>query len=162
MAVIRPACVEDAGRCAQIYAPFVENSWVSFETEAPDASEMARRIAIARQTHDWLVAEQDGGIAGYAYGSSHRERRAYRQSCDVTVYVDPACARSGIGSALYAALFESLAKSGKHAVFAGVALPNAASLALHKALGFTSVGVYHEVGWKMGAWRDVQWLEKLL
>lgn len=162
MATVRPACVEDAGRCAQIYAPFVENSWVSFETEAPDESEMVRRIENAQKTHDWLVAERTGVIAGYAYGSSHRERRAYQQSCDVTVYVDPSYLRCGIGSALYAALFDSLTKLGKHAVFAGVALPNEASLELHKALGFTSVGVYKEVGWKMGAWRDVEWLQKLL
>jgi phosphinothricin acetyltransferase len=129
--------------------------------EPPDAAEMARRIAEYAASHAWLVAERGGRVAGYAYGSPHRSRAAYASSCDVAVYVDPACARQGIGRALYAELLPLLAAR-YHAAFAGIALPNKASVALHEAMGFTPVGIYREVGWKMGAWRDVGWWQRLL
>jgi len=124
---------------------------------------MARRIAAYSAGHAWLIAEDaDGTIAGYAYGSPHRERAAFQTSCDVAVYVDPSHARRGIGRALYAALLPALAERGYHAAFAGIALPHEASIALHEAMGFTLVGIYREVGWKMGAWRDVGWWQRLL
>jgi len=159
---IRPATVADAGRCAAIYAPFVTDCWVSFETTPPDSTEMGHRIEKALVFYDWLVAEVDGIVAGYAYGSQHRAREAYQGSCDVTIYIDPAYSRQGVGRALYGALFEQLKERGYHALFAGIALPNDASLGLHQSLGFTSVGIYREVGWKMGGWRDVEWLQRLL
>lgn len=137
-------------------------SWVSFELDAPGTEEMARRIAQFGTSHAWLVAEAGGAVAGYAYGSPHRSRAAYASSCDVAVYVDPARARRGIGRALYAALFPLLAAKGSHAAFAGIALPNAASVGLHETMGFTQVGVYREVGWKLGGWRDVGWWQRLL
>jgi L-amino acid N-acyltransferase YncA len=123
---------------------------------------MARRIESYRASHAWLVAEIGGAIAGFAYGSPHRERAAYASSCDVAVYVDPAHARQGVGRALYAALLPILAGKGLHAAFAGIALPNDASVGLHEAMGFTPVGIYREVGWKMGGWRDVGWWQRLL
>ena len=123
---------------------------------------MAGRIAAYGASHAWLVAEVDGSVAGYAYSSPHRERAAYASSCDVAVYVDPAHARQGIGRALYAELLPLLAGKGFHAAFAGIALPNEASVGLHEAMGFTSVGIYREVGWKLGAWRDVGWWQRLL
>jgi L-amino acid N-acyltransferase YncA len=162
MIAIRSATVADAARCAEIYAPFVTDSWVSFELDAPDSEEMGRRIARALQSHDWLVAEADGRVLGYAYGSTHRTRAAYQTSCDVAVYVDPGHKRLGIGRSLYEALLPRL-KAGKlHAAFAGIALPNEASIALHRAIGFEPVGTYREVGWKMGGWRDVAWFQRLL
>lgn len=160
--VIRPAVSADASGCAAIYAPFVGDSFVSFETEAPDAAEMARRIAEYGASHAWLVAEAGGHVIGYAYASPHRTRAAYASSCDVAVYVDPAHGRQGIGRALYAALLPRLKDSGFHAAFAGIALPNAGSVGLHEAMGFTPVGIYREVGWKLGAWRDVGWWQRLL
>ncbi len=123
---------------------------------------MARRIAEYAASHAWLVAEIEGRIAGYAYGSPHRTREAYRTSCDVAIYVDPAQSRRAIGRALYSALLPQLAAKGYHAAFAGIALPNSASIALHEAMGFTPVGIYREVGWKMGGWRDVGWWQRLL
>jgi phosphinothricin acetyltransferase len=139
----------------------VRESCISFEIEPPDEAEMARRIAAYSASHAWLVAERDGKVAGYAYGSPHRERAAYASSCDVAVYVDPAHARQGFGRALYARLLPALGEK-YHAAFAGIALPNDASIGLHEAMGFTPVGVYREVGWKMGAWRDVGWWQRLL
>jgi L-amino acid N-acyltransferase YncA len=152
----------DAAASAAIYGPFVIENWVSFELEPPDVGEMARRIARYGASHAWLVAEVDGAVAGYAYGSPHRDRAAYASSCDVAVYVDPAHARRGIGRALDAALLPLLADKGFHAAFAGIALPNPGSVALHEAMGFTPVGVYREVGWKLGGWRDVGWWQRLL
>ena len=159
---VRPASAEDAASCARIYAPFVTDNWVSFEFEPPDAAEMARRIDASRKSHGWLIAKVSGEVAGYAYGSPHRDRAAYSSSCDVAVYVDPAHARQGIGRALYSELLPLLAEKGYHAAFAGIALPNDPSIGLHEAMGFTPVGTYREVGWKLGGWRDVGWWQRLL
>jgi len=162
MIAIRSATVADASRCAEIYAPFVTDSWVSFELDAPDADEMAGRIAKVLNSYDWLVAESDGAVLGYAYGSEHRTRGAYQTSCDVAVYIDPGQARQGLGRALCEALLPRLKARKIHAAFAGIALPNEASIALHRAMGFELVGTYKEVGWKMGGWRDVAWFQRLL
>jgi len=162
MARVRPAKIEDAAACAAIYAPFVTDGAVSFETEAPGADEMAARIARYGASHAWLVAEAQDAVIGYAYASPHRDRAAYASSCDVAVYVDPAFARQGVGRALYGVLLPAMKERGLHAAFAGIALPNAGSVGLHEACGFTPVGVYREVGWKLGAWRDVGWWQRLL
>jgi L-amino acid N-acyltransferase YncA len=162
MPTIRPAIAADAARCSEIYAPYVTNSWISFELVPPDAAEMARRIGDCGDSHGWLVAEVNGKIAGYAYASPHRMRQAYATSADVAVYGDAAFARAGIGRSLYQALFPILKARGVHAVFAGIALPNDASIGLHMAMGFTPVGVYREVGWKMDGWRDVGWWQRVL
>jgi phosphinothricin acetyltransferase len=159
---IRPATVADAPRCAEIYAPFVNDSWVSFELDAPNDAEMAGRITRALHSHDWLVAEVDGLVLGYAYGCDHRTRAAYQTSCDVAVYVDPGYNRRGIGRSLYEALLVRLKAKKMHAAFAGIALPNDASIALHRTMDFELVGTYKEVGWKMGGWRDVAWFQRLL
>ena len=122
---------------------------------------MGQRISEYGASHGWLVAERGGEVVGYTYGSPHRSRAAYASSCDVAVYVAPAVARQGVGRALYGALLPLLAEN-YHAAFAGIALPNAASIALHEAMGFTHLGIYREVGWKLGAWRDVGWWQLLL
>ena len=159
---IRPALASDAKACRAIYAPFVTDSWISFEDSVPDTAEMARRIADYGKSHAWLIAEIDGDVAGYAYASPHRTRGAYRTSCDVAVYVSPDFAGQGVGKRLYGELLPQLADKGFHAAFAGIALPNPASIGLHEACGFTPVGVYREVGWKLGGWRDVSWWQTLL
>ena len=152
----------DAASCAAIYAPFVRDGWVSFEAEPPGAVEMAARIARYGASHAWLVAERGGQLAGYAYASPHRARAAYASSCDMPVYVDPALARAGVGRVLYGALIPAMNAQGLHAAFAGIALPNAGSVGLHEAMGFTAIGIYREVGWKLGNWRDVGWWQRLL
>lgn len=160
---IRPATANDAGSCAALYRPYVTDNWVSFETEPPGAGEMTSRIRSYGASHAWLIAQDaDSELLGYAYGSPHRTRAAYGTSVDVAVYVSAAHARRGIGRALYGALLPLMRDKGAHAAFAGIALPNPASIALHEACGFTPVGIYHEVGWKLGAWRDVGWWQRLL
>lgn len=162
LTIIRPATESDAAVCAAIYAPFVRDNWVSFELDPPDVEEMADRIARHGTSHAWLVAEVDGAVAGYAYGSLHRDRAAYASSCDVAVYVERAHSRQGVGRSLYAELLPLLGDRGFHAAFAGIALPNDASVGLHETMGFTPVGIYREVGWKLGGWRDVGWWQRLL
>jgi len=157
---IRLATPADAAAIADIYAPFCgDESVVSFETAPPTAAEMAGRIAKTTALYPWLVAEDATGIRGYVYASRHRERAAYRWAAEVTVYLRPDSRGRGLGAALYGVLFELLRAQGFHRAFAGIALPNPASIGLHTALGFRHVGVYHGIGYKAGAWRDVSWWE---
>jgi L-amino acid N-acyltransferase YncA len=142
----------DASACAAIYGPYVCASVVSFEEHPPTVQEMAGRIAAA---HAWVLAEHEGVTLGYAYGSPHRERAAYRWAADVAVYIDSEHHRSGIGRALYTRLFEQLRAIGLWTLCAGITQPNEASNGLHRALGFTPVGTYRRIGWKAGAWHDV-------
>lgn len=160
--LLRPATRHDASACAAIYRPYVTSTWASFELDPPDDAEMARRIEDYGSSHAWFVAEVDGVIAGYAYGCQHRSRAAYASSCDVAIYVAASAAGQGLGRLLYSALLPMLRERGYHAAFAGIAQPNPASVALHLSAGFTPVGVYREVGWKLGDWRDVAWYQRLL
>jgi L-amino acid N-acyltransferase YncA len=166
--VIRDAVAADAGRCAAIYAPYVRDTAISFESEPPSAEEMAARIAAAQRAHAWLVLEDegrdevDGDVVGYAYGGPFMTRAAYQWATAVSVYLDPARHRSGGGRALYEGLFERLAARGHRTALAGIALPNDASVGLHRALGFEPVGTYRRVGWKLGRWHDVAWYQRPL
>jgi phosphinothricin acetyltransferase len=159
---IRNGQERDAPRCAEIYAPYVLDSAISFETDAPSAEEMARRIAAAQEGHAWLVLEDAGDVVGYAYGGPFMARAAYRWSTAVSVYLEQDRRRTGAGRALYEALFERLAARGFRTALAGITLPNEASVGLHRALGFELVGTYRRVGWKAGAWHDVAWLQRPL
>jgi L-amino acid N-acyltransferase YncA len=159
---IRKATAADAAAVQAIYAPIVEHTAISFEEEPPTAAEMARRIADYSATHAFLVAEIGGEVVGYAYGSPHRARAAYRHSAEVSAYVAEDARRTGVGRALYTELLAILTEQGFHAAFAGIALPNPGSVALHEAVGFTPIGVFHQVGFKFGGWHDVGWWERLL
>ncbi len=156
--VIRDAdSARDAAVCAAIYAPYVRDTVISLEERAPTARELAARIQETTKTHPWLIAEDADEVIGYAYATRHRERASYRWATDVTVYVDPTRHRRGAGRALYEALFARLAAQGFRIACAGITLPNQASVGLHEALGFQPVGVYRDIGFKLGAWHDVGW-----
>jgi L-amino acid N-acyltransferase YncA/putative methionine-R-sulfoxide reductase with GAF domain len=157
---LRDVTSDDAEAIARIYAPSVEASADSFEEIAPDAAEIRRRIASTVPAYPWCVVEVDGAVAGYAYACAHRTRAAYRTSVDVSVYVDPAAQRRGLARLLYGAVFRQLAERGYHRAFAGIVTSNEASIAFHRSVGFTPVGVYHEVGYKLGRWHDVSWWER--
>jgi phosphinothricin acetyltransferase len=159
---VRDATRANAAACAGVYAPYVTDTAITFETEVPTAEAMAGRIAVATRTHAWLVAEHDGRVIGYAYGGPYKDRPAYRWSCEVSVYVDRAHHRAGAGRALYEALFERLAARGYLMAVAGMTLPNEASVGLHRALGFEPVGTYRRIGYKHGAWHDVAWTQRAL
>ncbi len=158
-ATIRLAGQADAVAIASIYAPFCEATAVSFEEVAPSSAEMARRIHATTERLPWLVLKDDGTITGYCYASPHRDRAAYRWSVDTTVYIGPEYRRRGVGRALYTAILAVLGRQGYAKAYAGVTLPNPASVGLHEAMGFRLVGVYRGVGYKLGAWHDVAWYQ---
>ncbi len=160
--VIRDARAEDAEALLDIYRPFVTETTVSFELVAPTVEEFKARIAAAQTQWAWLVAEVDGKAAGYAYASAFRTRAAYRFTTEVSAYVDSAHRGRGVARALYERLFEGLISRGYCSAYAGITLPNDASVGFHQALGFTPVGTFHRAGWKFGEWRDVSWWEKRL
>jgi L-amino acid N-acyltransferase YncA len=159
---IRQAKEADAPALAAIYAPYVEETSISFETVVPSVDEFARRIRKVLSAWQYLVAERDGRIVGYAYGGTHRERAAYRFSVEVSAYVDRACHRQGIGRALYAQLFDDLTAKGYCEAFGGITCPNDASIGLHSAMGFTMVGIFRRIGWKFDRWHDVAWMQRSL
>jgi L-amino acid N-acyltransferase YncA len=159
MTTIRLATLADSEPIAAIYAPFCENTSVSFETVAPAPADMAARIQKITTQYPWLVLESDGVVAGYVYASQHRDRVAYQWSVDVTAYTHPNYRRRGVGKALYTSLFELLSHQGYYKAHAGIALPNPGSIGLHEALGMTLVGIYKGVGFKLDAWHDVAWYQ---
>ena len=155
--MIRLATPRDAAGIHAIYAPIVRDTFVSFELEAPTESQLAQRVAATLRIYPWLALEDAEGIAGYAYASEHRERLAYQWSVDVSCYVHPRARGRGAGKALYLALLRVLRAQGFCNAFAGIALPNEASVALHESVGFKPLGIYRNVGYKLGAWHDSGW-----
>jgi L-amino acid N-acyltransferase YncA len=162
MAIIRFANPQDAAQILEIYAPFCNESAVSFELRSPSLTELQQRIQQITQRYPWLVCEQEGTILGYAYASSHRSRAAYQWSVDVAIYSREQYHRCGMGRSLYTSLFQILKLQGFFKAYAGIALPNPSSIGLHQAMGFECVGVYRGVGYKAGAWRDVAWWQLCL
>jgi phosphinothricin acetyltransferase len=160
--IVRDATPEDAAACAAIYAPYVTGTVITFEEAPPTAAEMAQRITEAQSAHAWLVLEDAGRVVGYAYAGPYKTRAAYRWSCEVSVYLNPVFHGRGGGRALYEALFARLADRGYRMLVAGLAVPNDASVALHRAVGFEPIGTYRRIGWKHGAWRDVLWMQRPL
>src|SRR5207248_6692104 len=156
---IRPATEADSASLLAIYRPFVQSTAVAFDTVGPTTDELAARIAKAVASWQWLLAERAGQCIGYAYGSTHRERAAYRWSVEVSAYVHPDHHRQGVGRALYERLLEDLARKGLCNASAGITIPNEGSIALHPSLGFESLGVFTSVGRQSGARRAVPWCE---
>ncbi len=159
---IRMANFSDAAAIQAIYAPIVEGTAISFEEVPPSVAEMEERIATTLEDYPYLVAERQGEVIGYAYASQHRARAAYRWSVDVTVYIADQAHRTGVGRALYSRLIPELTDRGFHAAFAGIALPNVGSVALHESMGFSPLGIYREVGRKFDSWHDVGWWQRVL
>jgi L-amino acid N-acyltransferase YncA len=153
---IRAATPDDAAALAEIYAPYVTGSAVSFETEAPDAAEMRARIAAGGALYPWLAAEDEAGaVAGYAYAARFRPREAYRYAVETTIYLRPDAQGRGLGRRLYSPLLAMLETQGFTQAIAAIALPNEASVKLHEKLGFRHAGAYERIGYKVGGWWDV-------
>lgn len=140
-----------------IYTPIVEHTAISFEETPPDLDEFIERITWLQPDYPWLVAERDGRVVGYAYAAPHRVRIGYRFSVETTVYVANDLQGKGVGRALYAGLIDRLTSAGFASAFAGIALPNPASVSLHESVGFTRVGTFPRVGYKLDRWHDVGW-----
>jgi len=162
MNTIRLVSPSDASDILRIYEPIVRETAISFEFEPPTLAEMQGRIDKIGKVYPWLVAVSGDSITGYAYASQHRERPAYQWSVDVSVCVAEAARRCGVARALYGQLLSALVELGYYTAHAGIALPNDASVALHESIGFKPIGVYRNVGYKLGRWHDVGWWQREL
>jgi L-amino acid N-acyltransferase YncA len=157
---IRPVRLEDAAAIAAIYAPYVTDTVITFELDPPDEAEFCARIERITATHPWLVAEIDGTVMGYAYGSAYRTRAAYRWVCETGIYVAGTACGQGIGRPLYQALLDELARRGFVAAMGVMTANNPGSTALHEKLGFVDRGTQPGIGYKHGAWHDVVFWQK--
>jgi phosphinothricin acetyltransferase len=157
MNIIRVATAADAAPILDIYAPYIENTSYTFETEVPTVDAFKERINTYLQNWPWLVCEVDEVIAGYAYGAKHRERTAYQWSLESSVYVHDDYHRGGVGKALYTALINILKLQQFRNVYAVINLPNDNSVAFHEKMGFEYFTVYKNVGYKLGKWKNVGW-----
>ncbi|MFL5741001.1 MAG: arsinothricin resistance N-acetyltransferase ArsN1 family B [Flavisolibacter sp.] len=154
---VRIAAPADAPAIIDIYAPYVLATSISFESEVPSVQEMEKRIDACLTKFPWIICELDGKVAGYVYASSHREREAYQWTCECSVYIHPDYKGKGVGSQLYKALFALLTVQGMRTAYAGITLPNDASVRIHERLGFEFFALYDHVGYKLHSWHKVGW-----
>lgn len=161
---IRTAEARDAVPLAAIYGHHVAHGFGTFETDPPSPADMADRVAaVLAQGLPYLVAEIDGAVAGFAYGSPFRPRASYRYTVEDSVYIGPERLGQGIGKALLGALIEACQGVGLRQMVAMIGdSENARSIALHQAMGFTPVGVFRAIGFKHGRWVDVAMMQRAL
>ncbi len=150
----------DTSSIKRIYGKYVRETPISFELEVPSEAEMRDRIESVLDRDPWLVCEHEGNVVGYAYAKPLRSREAYQWSVESSVYVDGDYHRRGIARGLYGSLFSILESQGYVGAFAGIALPNPASVGLHESMNFEPIGVYRDVGYKDGEWHDVGWWQR--
>jgi phosphinothricin acetyltransferase len=156
---IRIAIQEDAKAMLDIYSPFILNSGITQETEVPSVDEFQKRILLNLEERPWLVCEIGNEIAGYAYASKHRERTGYQWCVEASVYISEKFYGIGVANALYTALFDILKLQGYVNAYAVITLPNERSIAFHKKFGFEHLTTYPEIGYKLGQWHDVGWMQ---
>lgn len=160
--MIRSAVPGDAHRLCEIYNHSILNEVATFEEEPVSVAEMRQRVEDVQKHFFWLVYEDAGEVAGYAYAGKWKARAAYRHSVELSVYVSPARQGRGIGRQLYAELLRLLGEKDVHSVIGGVAGNNRASFALHLSFGFEQIAHFREVGYKFGQWVDVTYFQLLL
>ncbi|NNE66709.1 MAG: N-acetyltransferase [Pyrinomonadaceae bacterium] len=158
---IRKAEKTDADQVAEIYNYYIKNTHHTFETEELSEEMAAARIVAVNKRYPFLVADDNGEIAGYAYAVRFKLREAYEHSAEVSIYVRNDSKQRGVGTQLYEKLFEELEDTHVHAIIAGIALPNDMSIKFHEKLGFQKVAHFREVGYKLGRWIDVGYWEKM-
>jgi phosphinothricin acetyltransferase len=157
---IRGAEPGDATAIRDIYAPFVQSTAVTFELEVPSVG--SYEAALSNSLYPWLVLESDGEVAGYVKASRFHDRPAYSWSVEVAVYLAEGTRGSGAGTRLVTAMLDELRGQGYANAFAGIALPNPASVGLFESLGFARCALHKNVGYKLGSWHDVGWWQKAL
>lgn len=150
----------DAAEILEIYAPYIKDTAITFEYEVPSVDEFRKRIRDISTDYPYVVCLIDGEIVGYAYAHRHMERAAYQWNAELSIYIDKSYLRLGIGKALYTCLIDILKLQNVQNVYAGVTIPNQNSEKLHEYFGFKKLGIYHNTGYKCGAWHDVMWFEK--
>ena len=156
---IRLITLNDAAATLEIYRPYVENTIISFEYEAPGLEEWKNRITTISAEYPWLVCEHENQIVGYAYGCKHRYRTAYSWAAESSIYLSEKFHHKGIARLLYETLFEIMKLQGYVNVYAGITMPNAKSEKFHEAMGFCDVGYFKNIGYKFGAWHDTRWMQ---
>ena len=159
---IRFAKPSDARSLLDIYAPYVENTAITFEYEVPTIEDFATRIAKTLEKYPYLVAEEDGVVVGYAYASTYYARAAYDWAVELSVYVSLDSRGQGVGTKLYDALEYLLDQMGYVHFLACISLPNEASLTLHRKRGYQQVAHFPKIGYKFNRWHDIVWLQKSL
>jgi phosphinothricin acetyltransferase len=159
---IRLITPNQAQAALDIYAYYVNNTSITFETVVPSLEQFSKRIEDVTKNYPWLVCMQDGKMVAYAFAKMHRPTGAYLWSPEVTIYVANDFQGKGIGRKLYEALFAVLKLQGFYTVFAGVVMPNLKSIGLHQALGFEEIGLFKNIGFKLGSWHSAQWFQKSL
>ena len=156
---IRVATKDDAVGMLDIYAPFILNSGITQETEVPSVEDFPKRIISNLEERPWLVCEINDEIAGYAYAGRHRDRKGYQWCTEPSVYISEKFYGFGIANALYTALFDILRLQGYINAYAVITLPNERSIAFHKKFGFEYLTTYKKIGYKLGQWHDVGWMQ---
>lgn len=159
--IIRDAKQEDADQIADIYNYYIQNTHHTFETEPLSPDVMRRRIAKVADDYPFLVAEEDGVVYGYVYAAQFKMRQAYEFAAEVSIYVRNDTKQRGVGTLLYEQMFDELEDTNVHAIIAGIALPNDASVRFHEKLGFEKVAHFREIGYKLGRWIDVGYWEMM-
>lgn len=153
--IVRPYIEDDIESICDIYNYYVNNTVITFEEVSVSLEDMKRRISSTAENYPWLVCEAQGEIVGYAYACRWKERAAYKQTAEATVYIREGFSGRGFGKALYTALLNELRNRSCHVVLGCIALPNDASVRLHESLGFEKVAHFNEVGFKFNQWLDV-------
>jgi phosphinothricin acetyltransferase len=157
--MIRPVELSDAAAIADIYNYYIDETIITFECDCIDSNEIASRIAaVSDEGFPWIVYVDDESaeLLGYAYAGKWRKRIAYRFVVESAIYLRKDCTGKGIGRKLYDELFRKLREKEIRSVIAGISLPNGASVAAHRAMGFRNVGVFEKVGFKFDRWIDVE------
>ncbi|HJS53179.1 MAG TPA: GNAT family N-acetyltransferase [Chitinophagaceae bacterium] len=157
--IIRVATRDDADGMLDIYTPFILNSGITQETEVPSVEDFQHRVISNLEERPWLVCEINNHVAGYAYAGKHRDRKGYQWCTEPSVYISEKYFGFGIAKTLYAALFGILKIQGYVNAYAVITLPNDRSIAFHKNFGFEYLTTYKKIGYKLGQWHDVGWMQ---
>jgi len=158
---LRLARLEDCAALLAIYEQYIQTP-ITFEYELPSREEFTQRITSISAEYPYLVWEEGEKILGYAYAHRLAERAAYQWSAELSIYVDRSAVGKGLGRKLYGALVELLKLQGVRTAYALVCTPNPASEGLHRSVGFRTLAVHPNTGYKNGAWRDLTWFEKAI
>ena len=159
---LRMAIPEDAPAMLAIYAPYVENTSITFEYVPPTVEEFTRRVEAVLPQYPWLVCEADGEIAGYCYAAAHHERAAFQWDAELSVYVDSRFHRQGIASRLLRCMLALLTAQGYYRLYSLITVPNPGSVGFHEAHGFYHIATYPATGYKLGEWHDMIVMERPL
>lgn len=158
--IIRFACEEDSEEILSIYGPYISQTSITFECKIPSLEEFRDRIKSISIDYPYLVYISNDEIIGYAYASRSKTREAYQWNAELSVYIKSSFQHKGIGKVLYIKLMEILKLQNIRNVYGVITTPNEKSENFHQSFGFTKLGVYHNAGYKLGAWRDVVLFEK--